>query len=236
MILYSYEEGGLQIEGYTGVDAFKVTQTLPVCKGRKTGQASGTEGQERGKADTDCDETESEHTTPTATLPGKPAEQWAKKSTCVVPQHVERGSAPPGSIGVITYKCGGNCLSCKQATAELYWLLRAPVHKLAVCISAVFLFSPFYLVKYMELLAKLSPTVSVFVGLHENALRTGQKRVGASHPAMLFCPQEDSGSYNAKWHCVTMRRSIVYGGIGFHFDRCLQSTRHQSIPATPLHG
>jgi hypothetical protein len=80
----------------------------------------------------------------------------------------------------------------------LYWLLRAPVHKLAVCISAVFLFSPFSLVKYMELLAKLSPTVSVFVGLHENALRTGQKRVGASHPAMLFCPQEDSGSVSSQ--------------------------------------
>src|SRR5258707_14631718 len=105
-------------KGYTGVDVFKVTQTLPVCKGTKTRRASGTERQERGKADTDCDETESKHTPPTETLPGKPAEQWAKKATDVVPQHVERSSTPPGSIGVITNKCSGNCLSCKQATAE----------------------------------------------------------------------------------------------------------------------
>jgi hypothetical protein len=47
---------------------------------------------------------------------------------------------------------------------DLYWLLRASVHKLAVCISAIFLFPPFSLVKYMELLAKLSPTLSVFSG------------------------------------------------------------------------
>src|SRR5260370_17986726 len=97
-------KGDLKSKGYTGVDVFKVTQTLPVCKGTKAGRASGTERQERGKADTDCDEAESEHTPPTETLPGKPAEQWAKKATGVVPQHVERGSAPPGSISV-----GGVC-------------------------------------------------------------------------------------------------------------------------------
>src|SRR5260370_40299978 len=57
-------------KGYTGVDVFKVAQIPPLCKGTKTGRASGTERQERGKADTDCDETESEHTPPTETLPG----------------------------------------------------------------------------------------------------------------------------------------------------------------------
>ena len=85
------------MKGYTGVDVFKVTHTLPVCKGTKTGQASGTEFQEGGKADADCDETESEYTPPAENLPSKSAEQWAKKSTYVVPQHVERGSAPPAN-------------------------------------------------------------------------------------------------------------------------------------------
>src|SRR5258708_28541118 len=93
----------IKSKGYTGVDVFKVTQTLPICKGTKTGRASGTERQERGKADTDCDETESEHTPPPETLPGKPAEQSAKKYTGVVPQHVERCSAPPSSRRVITH-------------------------------------------------------------------------------------------------------------------------------------
>ncbi len=74
-----------KLKGYTGVDVFKVTHTLPVCKGTKTGtktgQASGTELQEGGKADTDCDETESEYPPPAENLPSKSAEQWAKKST-----------------------------------------------------------------------------------------------------------------------------------------------------------
>ncbi len=89
-----------KLKGYTGVDVFKVTQTLPVCKGTKTRQASGTEHQEGGKADTDCDEAESEYTPPAENLPRKSAEQWAKKSTHVVPQHVERGSAPLAALAL----------------------------------------------------------------------------------------------------------------------------------------
>jgi len=48
--------------------------------------------------------------------------------------------------------------------ADLCWLLGTSVHKLAVCISPIFLFFPFLLVKYMELLEKVSTALSVFSG------------------------------------------------------------------------
>jgi hypothetical protein len=41
----------------------------------------------------------------------------------------------------------GQTRKITETLAPLCWLLRASVHKLAICISAIFLFSPFSLVK-----------------------------------------------------------------------------------------
>jgi len=69
-------------KGYAGVDVFKVTQTLPVCKGTKTGRTSGTERQERGDAPANQMLGTNQNLKPFHTLSYILKENWPYLSAC----------------------------------------------------------------------------------------------------------------------------------------------------------